>query len=228
MMIQEMVNTEVFPDPKTRPNYMIGTFTHNILTRVKSRGYSSSDYLSDPLDFLIEQYVFEEKGWIGGEDEINLHSEAPAKLTLSPVVRFPEESEKEYKERQKSSMYLTDTLLSAKKHLNTEYIASADRHRRIRWLRTASQAVVFPMTVMFNCHNRGVLDPDPTRRNVFKQLVAEAAAIIAYDDKTVTAEYLENHIADLVMQAEGNLSPLLVRIARGKETSIEVCLQILS
>ncbi|KAG4428521.1 hypothetical protein IFR05_016000 [Cadophora sp. M221] len=30
MMIQDMLNREVFPDPLTRPNYMVGTMSHNL------------------------------------------------------------------------------------------------------------------------------------------------------------------------------------------------------
>jgi hypothetical protein len=147
MMIQEMVNKDVFPDPATRPNYMIGTFSHNVspLQHVKQD-------VSDPLDYLIEQFVFSDRG-DASSSRLTLHSDSEAMLTISPVIRFPEESDRQYKERMKNSVYVTDLLLSAKKWLNTRLI-DYEAHRRLRYKVVAYASIVHPMTVMFNCYSK--------------------------------------------------------------------------
>ncbi|KAJ5043122.1 uncharacterized protein L3040_004507 [Drepanopeziza brunnea f. sp. 'multigermtubi'] len=214
MMIQEMVNRDVFPDPARRPSYMIGTFSHNV-----SPLKDTTHNVSDPLDYLIEQFVFWDKN-----DPLNsrlsLTSHSEALLTISPVIRFPEESERRFKERMKNSVYITDLLLSAKKWLNTRLI-DYESHRRLRYKVVAYASIVHPMTVMFNCYNRGVLGSDPDRKHVFQTLLNEAAAIIKHDDPLLDYDTLSTYIAEQVTNQGDNISPMLVKVARGKQTAIE-------
>ncbi|KAI9049286.1 hypothetical protein LZ554_007132 [Drepanopeziza brunnea f. sp. 'monogermtubi'] len=214
MMIQEMVNRDVFPDPATRPNYMIGTFTHNVTPL-----NHTTQNVNDPLDYLIEQFVFSDNG-NPLNSRLTLNSDSEALLTISPVIRFSEESERRYKERMKNSVYLTDLLLSAKKWLNTRFI-EYEAHRRLRYKVVAYASIVHPMTVMFNCYNRGVLGSDPDRKHVFQTLLNEAAAIIKHDDPQLDYDTLSTFIAEQVTNQGDHLSPMLVRVARGKQTAIE-------
>lgn len=146
MLIQEMVNKEVFPDPATRPNYVIGTFTH------RTQSNAEQTVLSDPIDDIMEQYVFDEKHEIR-PNGLLLRSESEAILTISPVVKFHDESEKVYKERQKNAIYIMDLMLSAKTWLNTRLLDS-EGHRRQRFKAVAYTSVVHPMTIMFNCYSK--------------------------------------------------------------------------
>jgi hypothetical protein len=70
--------------------------------------------------------------------------------------------------------------------------------------------------------DRGVLGSDPDRKHVFQTLLNEAAAIIKHDDPKLDYETLSTYIAEQVTNQGDNISPMLVKVARGKQTAIEV------
>ncbi|PBP16956.1 2-dehydropantoate 2-reductase family protein [Diplocarpon rosae] len=255
MGIQEMLDQDVFTDPETRPNYMIGTFTIN-LTPGKSVEHCEEISKDDPLGHLMERYINQSGASRFGP--LVIHSASPASLCISPVLVVKGENPQQYAARKKASYYLIDLLLKAKVRpsysgarrrffvpfavftlslpilhlprdpadvptmqlLNTE-IEIAERHRDKRYKQTAIQSIVPSMAVMFNCLNGGILEPEPERREVMKKLIAEAGAIMSYDIRGFSLEHFQNILAEQITNKAELLSPMMIRIASGKETSVE-------
>lgn len=97
-------------------------------------------------------------------------------------------------------------------------------HLFMRYRKAVLASVVQPMAVMFNCFNGGVLKDKPERRANFRNLLREAAGIMRAEFPKASYTYLEDYIATQITDTADNLSPMLVRVARGKETSVEVCI----
>ncbi|PBP20232.1 2-dehydropantoate 2-reductase family protein [Diplocarpon rosae] len=216
MGIQEMLDQDVFPDPETRPNYMIGTFTIN-LTPGKSVEHFEEISKEDPLGHLMERYINQNRASRFGP--LVIHSASPASLCISPVLVVKGENSQQYAARKKASHYLIDLLLKAKL-LHTEF-EIAEKHRDRRYRQTAIQSIVPSMAVMFNCLNGGILEPEPERREVMKKLIDEASAIMSHDIRGFSLQHFQNILAEQITNKAELLSPMMVRIASGKETSVE-------
>ncbi|CAL3965701.1 unnamed protein product [Diplocarpon coronariae] len=217
MGIQEMLDQDVFPDPETRPNYMIGTFTINIAPGKSQEITEDKLSKDDPLGHLMERYINQNHGARYGP--LVIHSASPASLCISPVLVVKGESPQQYAAREKASHYLIDLLLNAKL-LNTE-MDLAERHRDRRYRQTAIQSIVPSMAVMFNCLNGGILDPEPERQQILKQLLREASEIMAFDIRDFNFANFQNILAEQITNKAERVSPMMIRIASGKETSVE-------
>ncbi|KAL2068398.1 hypothetical protein VTL71DRAFT_16496 [Oculimacula yallundae] len=223
MMIQEMLDEEVFPDPLTRPNYMSGTLTHSLSPDVKGRMKRDAAIkeMPDPLSALCETYVAELEATVGERDTkiLKVWKGSVGNLSYSAVARVTGENDDQHAAREESAAYIIRLLLGAR-DLNARYIDSV-QHTRDRYLKTVLASVVQSMGVLFNCVNGKIIENVPERRKVFDNLVHEAAEIMRMDFEWVTENYLRRYISEYITQTSDRYSAMATTVSRGNLTMVE-------
>jgi ketopantoate reductase len=211
MGIMEMVNEQVFPDPKTRPTYIPGIFSHAV--------WQSDNHATSP-DFAHER----ESGSSGLEASVPLNKLSVkhgifGSLILGPVA--PVEGEKVMQRvcRQRSANYFVSALLAAPS-LRARCLP-ANLLLRIRLRDLAVSSVVGPSTVRFQCNNGGLLANEERIAHLQSRL-REAARIVQTFDSSLTYEYLERGLGDYLVKTGDRVNIMFKNVLAGRKTDIEV------
>jgi ketopantoate reductase len=168
MDVFETVNEKVFPDLRSRPNYLPGIFCHRIRsTSPKERDVPGIN--PDTLHSLAET-VGELKTEAG---YFVLNRIADGTLLVDNAGTYPEGQETP--KRRKAVEYFLNVLLSAKE-LGTELIdPKLGQHIRLR--DAAVSSVVQLMSVKYECVHGDIIKTKE-RIEVVRQLLQEAASVV--------------------------------------------------
>lgn len=211
MRIMEMVNEQVFPDPKTRPTYIPGIFSHAV--------WKSDDHATSP-DFAHEM----ELGSSGLEasvpsKKLSVKHSPFGSLILGPVAPVEGEKVMQRVRRQQSANYFVSALLAAPS-LRARCLP-AHLLLRIRLRDLAANSVVGPSTVRFQCHNGGLLANEERIAHLQSRL-REAARIVQTFDSSLTYEYLEKRLGDYLVRSGDSINILFKNVLAGRKSDIEV------
>ncbi|PWW72954.1 2-dehydropantoate 2-reductase [Tuber magnatum] len=219
MGVLEEIKAEIFPDPASRPNFVLGITTHGIypegpFTLVQkgmgtiSLGYVQRDHPEAP-DWKKEGVV---RSWFtSSPPPPSEHPDKPPPLNTLPP----------------SSGYLLSTLLSAKPleaaHLSIAELLSAQLEK------LAINAVINPLTVLFNCKNGELLENFYIVQNMrlilweVSQVLCALPELAALPGRDVRLS--PDRLYDLVIRvarlSAGNYSSMFQDVRNGKQTEID-------
>jgi len=219
MGVLEEIKAEIFPDPASRPNFVLGITTHGIYPEgpfvviqkgmgTISLGYVRRDHpeTPDPKRGGIARPWF-----ISSPPPPSEHPDKPPPLDTLPP----------------SSEYLLSTLLSAKlleaTHLSIAELLSAQLEK------LAINAVINPLTVLFDCKNGELLENFYIVQNmrlilweVSQVLCAlpELAALPGRDAR-LSPERLYDLVIRVARLTAGNYSSMFQDVRNGKQTEID-------
>ena len=226
MGIMEMVNKEVFPDPKTRPTYIPAIFSHTVWQ------FDEQDTIPDrtpgvTVDSSFDVYSHEVNQQISGaradqalESSLSVQHGSQGSLLLGPVAIVEGETREQGDARQRSANYLVSAILAAKS-LRAR-CESADRILFYRLRDVAINSVVGPMTLRYNCYNGGIV-ADEERRAHAKSRLREAASVIQKFCPGLTYEHLEQCLGEHLFQTKDRLHTMFKNVVSGRLSNIEVC-----
>ncbi|KAF8865842.1 hypothetical protein BDZ45DRAFT_735781 [Acephala macrosclerotiorum] len=217
----EIVNREVFPDPKTRPNYMSGRLSHQVWSQEQPqfdeciRTFKGRDLLRA----LVRVGVDHRCEHLNKSPFLLKHT-LPGNLFLGPVcLDTDHEDFEDLRIRQKSANYLTNALLGAT-NLGTQAVRQEeDLDRRLTY--HGIQAALFGVTIVYNCCTRDVLMRKESKARV-QALLKEIWAVMQYDASNLKyqkfAQYIERYVAH---SAGIPLNSMFKSLILGMETDIE-------
>jgi ketopantoate reductase len=214
MGIMEMVNEQVFPNPKTRPTYIPGVFSHAVWQSGEVN--TNSDVLSEEREARFSDV----------EERVNQNSLAAKRrpfgsLLLGPVAAVEGETVKQRKTRQKCANYLLSALLDPAASLGAICV-SADKLLFTRLRDLAIASVVGPTTVRYNCNNRGI-GADEERIAHVESRLREAARIVQAYFPTLTYEYLAQGLGNYLVMSGDRVNMMFKNVVSGRKSNIEVC-----
>jgi len=201
--VVEEINSLFFPDPATRPNYLLGVWPHGV--------FSPKEPLFEPFRVVI-----------GSSGRLKLGvvlptREGPPDLTKTPAhAALPP-----------TTAYLLSSLLSAEDlagiHVAPQEVIASDLER------FALNAVIFPLTVMFNCQN-GALLHNSYVAQVVKVLLHEISMVLCklpeleglYNkDQRFSEETLYNMFVRVARYNGEKESTMLQEVKKGIPTEVE-------
>lgn len=212
MGISEMLNEKVFPDPETRPNYVMADVRHSLMSVQNGSISTVSDVSSLAMLKLAA-------GGDPGTARFGFHHLHKGAFTISPVVQFSGESPSQYNARKRSAMFITGLLLGAP-DLNARFLPAED-HRAARYLHTIVEAIVHPLTVFYNCTIQDIKLGDKRNRHL-DRLIREVVPIVQPDLKRVTYDWLTRRVGDYITNRGDKVPVMLNRVGRGQRTSVDV------
>jgi ketopantoate reductase len=212
MGIMEMVNEQIFPNPKTRPTYIPGIFSHAV--------WQSDDHATHP-DVLSREM---ELRISGAEASVNQNSlsvkHGPfGNLLLGPVAPVEGETVRQGLDRQRSANYFISALLAATS-LRTRCV-SADLLLFYRLRDLAVASVVGPSTVRYNCHNGGLLVNEERVAHVESRL-REATRVVQAYRSGLKYEYLAERLGYHLVTSADRVNMLFKNVVSGRKSNIEV------
>ncbi|KAI9860007.1 MAG: hypothetical protein M1813_006354 [Trichoglossum hirsutum] len=187
MGLLEEINEKLFPDPETRPNYMLGTVTHMV--------------------FPLGGFQATHTGF--GTTALCMLSKEPSTGYWAPASR-----------------YLMSTLT------RIPVLAAVGfpelNLKQLQLERLAVNAIINPLTVMFNCYNGDLLH-NFAISNVMHLLISEISLILRSlpelrDLPNVNNRFSPNRLRELVLAVASttsrNVSSMLRDVKAGRETDI--------
>ncbi|KAH8794627.1 hypothetical protein BGZ57DRAFT_315989 [Hyaloscypha finlandica] len=211
MGIMEMINEQVFPNPKTRPTYIPGVFSHAVWS---GKDNTNSAVLSAEMEARFS----------GVEERVNQSSLAVKRLPfgsllLGPVAAVEGETIKQRNTRQKCASYLLSALLDPGASLGASCV-SADKllFTRLRDLTIAS--VIGPTTVRYNCNNCGI-GADEERIAHVESRLREAARIVQAYFPALTYEYLAQGLGNYLIMSGDRFNTMFKNVVSGIKSNIE-------
>jgi ketopantoate reductase len=210
----EGVNEKVFPNLRSRPNYLPGLLYHAIYSapgKEKDRPGTRSDILQ-----------FIAKASIDSDNSISTSSfifnhKADGKMLVSKAGIYPKGQETP--KRRKAVEYLLNVLISAKK-LGVSLLEPKElRHVRIRDAVVCS--VVHSLSVKYNCLNGDVIITED-RIEYARKLLREATPVVQNWLPPPAYEYLEESLGHYVTVHADQINDTMDCVANGKESLIAV------
>ncbi|RMZ72953.1 2-dehydropantoate 2-reductase [Pyrenophora seminiperda CCB06] len=231
MGIVEEVNREIFPDPATRPYYMLGINTHGLHTSPSSQrfttvhaGYGTislgilpHERERDPSAPYIPDVRFTAKGGDGP-----IHPDPPA--ALNPEYPPPSSSKPPFTPTQR---YLLRTLLRAPVLGGTSF--SPPDLLQMQLDKLAINCVVNPLTVLLDARNGALLNNWALSRTM-RLLLAEISLVIRSLPElqyipNVSQRFdpgrLETGVVAIAHRTRDNVSSMLADARQGTQTEIE-------
>ncbi|KAH0565184.1 hypothetical protein GP486_001430 [Trichoglossum hirsutum] len=188
MGLLEEINEKLFPDPETRPNYMLGAITHVV--------------------FPLGAFQAVHTGF--GTTALCMLSKGPSTEHWAPASR-----------------YLMSTLT------RIPVLAAVGfpelNLKQLQLERLAVNAVIYPLTVMFNCYNGDLLH-NFAISNVMHLLISEISLILRSLPElrglpNVNNRFSPNRLRELVLAVAStmsqNVSSMLRDVKAGRETEID-------
>ena len=212
MGIMEMINEQVFPNPKTRPTYIPGVFSHAVWS---GKDNTNSAVLSAEMEARFS----------GVEERVNQSSLAVKRLPfgsllLGPVAAVEGETIKQRNTRQKCASYLLSALLDPGASLGASCV-SADKLLFTRLRDLAIASVIGPTTVRYNCNNRGI-GADEERIAHVESRLREAARIVQAYFPVLTYEYLAQGLGNYLIMSGDRFNTMFKNVVSGIKSNIEV------
>ena len=208
----EAVSKEVFPDIRTRPNYIAGALTHGIWSFEEPETHPDafSRLLAVKESALVE---------LDSRNSLSI-KHAPGSLLLGPVVAVDGETPQQARKREKETKYFISALLAATT-LGTRYERDAKKLVSYRIRNLAINSVVWPMTIRYECYNGGILENEE-RRDHARSRLKEAARMIYSLDSSITYEFLERLLRDYVAMTKDRINMMFTSVFQGRTSSIDV------
>jgi len=219
MGVLEEIKTEIFPDPASRPNFVLGITSHGIypegpfVLMQKGMGTISLGYVQrgrpetpDPKGRRTARPWFTSSPPPPSE-----HPDKPPPLSTLPP----------------SSEYLLSTILSAKPleatHLSIAELLSAQLEK------LAINSVINPLTVLFNCKNGELLENFYIVQNMrlilweVSQVLCALPELAALPGRDVrlSPERLYDLVIRVARLTGGNYSSMFQDVRNGKQTEID-------
>lgn len=202
--LQEEVNEKVFPDPETRPNYLVGTITHAI--------------------YRLQHFKIVHAGM--GTTILGMANPGSQENAQTQTEKGTQ-SEYDNDETPATSRHLLHTLIRTPA-LTAVYFDHA-RLLQHRLEKLAMNAVINPLTVIYDCHNGGLLYNYHVTR-VMRLLLIEISAVICAMPELQGVPALQARFAPerlrtmalaLLSKTRANKSSMLHDIDLRKETEIQ-------
>jgi len=219
MGVLEEIKAEIFPDPASRPNFVLGITTHGIYPEgpftlmQKGMGTISLGYVQrDHPETPDPKGKGTARSWFTtSPPPPSEHPDKPPPLDTLPP----------------SSEYLLSTLLSAKPleatHLSIAELLSAQLEK------LAINAVINPLTVLFNCKNGELLENFYIVQNMrlilweVSQVLCALPELAALPGRDVrlSPERLYDLVIRVARLTAGNYSSMFQDVRNGKQTEID-------
>ena len=212
--LMEDVNKRVFPDPSSRPNYLLGLPYHTIWSKEQRSNamMTNADIMSD----LTAQYS---RSLLFDHPYSGLHKPV-GHLLLGPVIKDrPNERAEEYAKREGSTRYMLSVLLGATP-LGTQII-DHEWSLFCRLRDTAINAAVHPLGIMYDCVDGEILQGSDRQAHV-RRLLREACRVVRADCPRLTYDHLERHLGRYIICTADNINPMMTSLVVGSSTSIDV------
>lgn len=213
MGILEEVNEKIFPDPATRPNYLVGTTTHGL-------------YRLTPFKVVHAGLGTTILG------DLNLASDGKAR-----TARTENDTESD-PENETESDPITDDTPQTTRHLIQTLTRSpaltalhfdSVRLLQVRLEKLAMNSVINPLTVLYDCRN-GELLYNFFLSRVMRLLLIEISAVICAMPELqgvsgvharFSPERLRLNATTLINRTSGNKSSMLHDVHSGRQTEVE-------
>ncbi|RPB19413.1 6-phosphogluconate dehydrogenase C-terminal domain-like protein [Terfezia boudieri ATCC MYA-4762] len=201
--VVEEINSLYFPDPETRPNYLLGVWPHGI--------FSPKEPLFEPFRVVI-----------GSSARLKLGVMLPTIEGLPDLTKTPAHAA-----LPPTAAYLLSSLLSAE-DLAGMYVAPQEVIAS-QLERFALNAVIYPLTVMFDCQN-GALLHNSHAAQVVKVLLHEISKVFCKlpeleklhnKELRFSEETLYNTFVKVVRYNGEKESPMLQEVKKGIPTEVE-------
>ncbi|KUJ19957.1 uncharacterized protein LY89DRAFT_705796 [Mollisia scopiformis] len=122
-------------------------------------------------------------------------------------------------ERQRTANYLTSVLLGADS-LGTELVSREQLLRR-RLRNHAIKAVVWPMTIIYNCLNTDILKGEERKETAWK-LIREISAVMRGNLLDLTPDLLAQYVGNYIVDPPTELNPLISDVVQGIDNDIDM------
>ncbi|CAZ82264.1 unnamed protein product [Tuber melanosporum] len=218
MGVLEEIKAAIFPDPASRPNFVLGITTHGLYPEgpfalmQKGMGTISLGYVQRDHQEAPDLKGGVARSWFtSSPPPPSEHPDKPPPLTALPP----------------SSEYLLSTLLSAKPleavHLSIAELLSA------QFEKLAINAVINPLTVLFNCKNGELLENFYIVQNMrlilweVSQVLCALPELAALPGRDVrlSPERLYDLVIRVARLTAGNYSSMFQDVRNGKQTEID-------
>lgn len=227
MGVYDTLVSSLFKNPKTRPNFVLGTTDHGAWSKgpldVVHAGHGSIHFsiIPDPLgrrDFEKSMRPYSNKaGWPSSQDILTPTENAFADDPPDKFVSLAE----------------TMRVLGQCSSLETHWVPIADMHRRLLH-KLVINSCINPLTALLGCRN-GHLFGNPPAHQIIRSVCAEAAAILsahAQEERETarngnrvpnppTAKALETQVIRVARVTAANMSSMLQDVQRRRPTEID-------
>lgn len=189
--VMEQVNEEIFPDPKTRPNYVIGLDNHKLkqADQNSARIGFTPGHREEFIETLLDETLhFQPQDYVHVKDRGDLM-----------LARVPRELETE-DVRKRSEDEVSDLLSWLRKAPVLK--AHIEDHRVTvysRSMNTAMSSILQPLCALWECYFPGVLETK-VRRHIVEVMLREASYVFREFLPSLTYERLQESLSKMIRE----------------------------
>lgn len=208
-VVEETYRTD-FPDPRSRPTFLIGMTTYRIW---ESSGEITSTEHKDTLEMVLSHKRLRQSPFA-------IRYRGGGTIKLGPIAVIPgTETHESQKRREISARYLTDKLVECTP-LRAYHV---DRGRSLysRLVKAVRYSVIGPLSVLQEC-KKGEIFVDEKWRQIGMELIKEAWFLIRHDmNGGISLEDLTALVMREIFVAQNDMHPALLHVMEGGESDIE-------